>query len=167
MVGRGLEHLVADLVGEEHVEDGVSSFREHYADVYLAKTFPLPTAHATLRDLHDRGYSMAVASNKPARFSEVLLREFGMLPFLDCVQGPDTSGTLKPDPAMLRNCLRSMSLEKDNALYVGDMVLDVETAARAGLPVALVMGGSSREAELRRTGECVLPCLGELLNLLP
>jgi 2-phosphoglycolate phosphatase len=166
MVGRGLEQLVADVLGEERVRTGVRLFREHYALVYAEGTLPLPEAFETVRSLHRRGYRMAVASNKPARFSEAILSAFDMLPYFDCVEGPDTAGVTKPEPTMIRRCLRAMGVTEQQALYVGDMVLDVETASRAGLRVVLVPGGSSPEEELRRTGERVLSSLGGLLELL-
>jgi phosphoglycolate phosphatase len=162
-----LEQLVVELVGAEARNEGVRLFRSHYAATYTDKTYPLPEAQATLRRLHERGYRICVASNKPARFGRAILDEFGMLGFLDCVEGPDTAGTVKPEPAMVRNCLDAMGLDKRSAAYVGDMVLDVETAARAGLAVILVPGGSSSEAELRATGECVLSSLSQLPELLP
>jgi phosphoglycolate phosphatase-like HAD superfamily hydrolase len=68
---------------------------------------------------------------------------------------------------MLRLCLAAMGVSAAEALYVGDMVLDVDSAARAGIAVALVCGGSSPEADLRATGQRVLTRLDELLHLLP
>ena len=166
-VGRGLEQLVVELIGAEAREEGVMLFRKHYAATYADRTFPLPQARDTLRRLHERGYRISVASNKPALFGRAILDDFGMLAFLDRVEGPDTAGTVKPEPTMVRNCLDAMGLDERSAAYVGDMVLDVETAARAGLPVILVPGGSSSEAELRATGECVLTSLAQLPELLP
>ena len=46
------------------------------------------------------------------------------------------------------------------------MVLDVETAARGGVPVILVDGGSSSPSDLRETGQRCLASLPELLELL-
>jgi phosphoglycolate phosphatase-like HAD superfamily hydrolase len=54
----------------------------------------------------------------------------------------------------------------EDTVYVGDMVLDVESAARAGIPVLLVPGGSSSAAELRATGQRVLERLTDLPGLL-
>jgi phosphoglycolate phosphatase len=109
---------------------------------------------------------MTVASNKPARFGRPIVADAGMLPYLLDVQGPDRAGTTKPEPTMIRNCLRAMGLAQSEALYVGDMVLDVETAARAGLPVVLVEGGSSSAAALRETGQTIVPDLWSLVGLL-
>jgi phosphoglycolate phosphatase len=165
-VGRGLEQLIADLVGAARVEQGVRCFREHYARVFLEMTVPIGGAEETLRRLRRRGYRMAVASNKPERFSRPILREAGLLPYLDDVQGPDTADSTKPDPRMISACLRRMELDRQRGLYVGDMVLDVRTAARACLPVVLVPGGASSEQELRATGQTVLPRLENLAELL-
>ena len=69
-------------------------------------------------------------------------------------------------PAMLAACLRDMGLENGEAVYVGDMPLDVQSAFRAGLPVVLVAGGSSDRDDLEATGQTVIDELGELPLLL-
>ena len=166
-VGRGLEALMADVLGQENAEAGVLIFRERYATVFANGTTPLPGARETVRELHARGYRMSVASNKPARFGRPILEHLGMARFLDAIEGPDTAGTTKPDPAMIGLCLRAMDVPPEAAIYVGDMVLDVETASRAGVRVVLVPGGSSDRAELAGTGATVLGSLRELPDLLP
>lgn len=167
MVGHGLESLIAQQVGPEHLESGVRSFREEYARVLLGGTRELPDALLTLRTLHARGYALAVASNKPADFSERILAHLGFLPLLGAVLGPEHVGAPKPDPAMLAACLEMLRVPAAGAVYVGDMVLDVESAARAQLAVVLVASGSAGFEELEATGQRVLRRLSELLTLLP
>ena len=165
-VGRGLETLLAELLGTDRVERGVRLFREHYARVFSTGTVVLPGVRKTLRRLRERGFAMSVASNKPARFGEPILEGLELRSCFDCVLGPDSVGAAKPDPTMLRACLARMGVGPDRALYVGDMVLDVETAAAAGVPVALVPGGSSGVGELRGTGQVVLGSFSDLAALL-
>lgn len=166
-VGRGLEALVADLVGEQRVAEAVQAFRAAYRDRYATGTFPLPGALTTVRTLRERGYRLGVASNKPARFGEAILRQLEILDCFDAVEGPDRSGTTKPDPAMIRACLSRMGVPAERALYVGDMELDVESGDAAGVPVVLVGGGSAPVERLRATGRPLLDSLGALLDLLP
>jgi phosphoglycolate phosphatase len=166
-VGHGLEALVAQEVGADRVAEGTRLFREKYAEVFAERTRALPESLDTLRDLSRRGYALGVASNKPARFSRPILDHLGMLPFLRCVAGPDTAGTTKPDPAMLRSCIEALQVAAAETLYVGDMALDVESGARAGVSVVLVSGGSASPEELRRTGRPVLRSLGQLSDELP
>jgi phosphoglycolate phosphatase len=166
-VGHGLPALIADLVGPAHVEAGVRLFRERYAQVYASGTTALPHAAAVVEALAARGYGLAVASNKPARFSEAILASLGMRPAFRAVLGPDVTGTTKPEPAMLRMCRDALGTDREETLYVGDMVLDVETARRAGVPVVLVPGGSSSNDALQGSGARILAGLPDLLSLLP
>jgi len=165
-VGRGLEALIADLLGPSFVEAGTRAYREHYARCWPAGTHALPGAERTVRALAAAGLRLAVASNKPARFSRPILERLG---FADCfasIQGPDLAGTTKPDPTMIERCLDELRVERERAVYVGDMVLDVESAAAAGLPVLLVAGGSSSRQELLATGQPVVADLDELGRVL-
>jgi phosphoglycolate phosphatase len=165
-VGHGLEALVAELVGPDRVDAAVALFRGRYAAVYASATHALPHAATVLPALVERGYRLAVASNKPSRFSRPILERLGLLQWFTAVIGPEEAGSHKPDPAMLGVCRRHLRAAALQTLYVGDMVLDVETARRAEVPVVLVRGGSSLDAELAGTGETVIDSLADLPPLL-
>jgi len=165
-VGRGLEVLMADLVGPDLVEEGVRAFRDRYATAYAAGTTLLPGVHDALARLSDRGIRMSVASNKPARFGRPICEQLGIDKFFCAILGPDVVGTTKPHPAMLERAITEMAVQTSDAIYVGDMLLDIETAAQAGVTVALVATGSCSEADLRMSGETTVSVLRELADLL-
>ncbi len=165
-VGHGLEQLISQWVGPELIAEGVRLFRARYAEVFAGRTVALPGAETALERLHTRGFPIAVASNKPERFSTPILRSLDLLRFVTCVAGPDTVGSTKPEPAMLRACLARLGVTAADALYVGDMPLDVESARRAGVAVALVATGSSGRDELIATGEPTFGSLEELVGWL-
>jgi phosphoglycolate phosphatase-like HAD superfamily hydrolase len=143
-VGEPLEALVADLVGDD-VERGVRRFRETYAQLFLELSRPLPHAAETVRALADAGLRLAVASNKPARFGRRLLEAFSMVPPIEVVLGPDETTPPKPDPCMIRRALELLGTPVERGLYVGDVPLDLTSAERAGVDVALVAtGGATR-----------------------
>lgn len=166
-VGHGLESLIADHCGADRVEAGVARFREHYARVFLDRTTVLSGVPETLHALTERRVALAVASNKPARFTVPILDRLGLARWVGSVHGPDTVGRTKPDPLMIRTCLEDVGVRGEDALYVGDMVLDVESGRRAGVPVVLVPGGSSSTEDLRSTGVPVLSRFEDLVDLLP
>ncbi|HXV77624.1 MAG TPA: HAD family hydrolase, partial [Candidatus Polarisedimenticolaceae bacterium] len=159
--------LIAELVGPDRIVEGVRLFRERYAEVYTDGTRVLTGVRATLADLTARGYRLSVASNKPARFGSEIARRLALSDYLVSVHGPDTVGVTKPHPAMLERCLADMGSTATHGLYVGDMVLDVESGARAGLPVVLVSSGSSSHADLQATGCLTIGSLEELRAILP
>ena len=166
-VGHGLSHLMADVLGAARAEAGAAIFRSVYDRVCEEQTTAAPAIRATLDGLRGRGFRMSVASNKPAAYSIRILGRLGLSSFFDTVEGPETAGALKPDPAMIRACLAAMDVGRDQALYVGDMVIDAESGARAEVPVLLVSGGSTPDDVLRATGCPVAAALTELLTILP
>jgi phosphoglycolate phosphatase len=166
-VGLGLAHLMEDVLGPERAVSGATIFRGVYDRVGVEQTRPVPGLAATLAALSTRGFRMSVASNKPAIYSIRILERLGVRRHFDAVFGPETVGSVKPDPAMILACLRAMGVANDEALYVGDMTLDADSGARAGVPVVLVCGGSSSRDALLRTGQPVIEALSDLLDTLP
>ncbi len=103
MVGHGLETLVADAVGAERAAEGVRLFRERYPLVAVEQSHLL--ARSRGRPRHARGsraIAMALASNKPAPFSRLILEAKGVAPRFSAIGGPDARTPAKPDPSDAR-----------------------------------------------------------------
>lgn len=166
-VGLGLPHLMKDVVGPLRAVEAAAIFSRVYDRVCEEQTRPVPAMGATLFCLRDRGFRMSVASNKPASYSIRILWRLGVGTMFDTIEGPETAGAVKPDPAMILACLRAMNVQAAEALYVGDMTIDADAGARAGVAVVLVSGGSSSIEALRATGHPVLSSLKDLLHVLP
>lgn len=148
MVGRGLETLLEDAVGAERADEGVRLFRERYPEVAVEKSHLLPGVGSVLEILAGRGHPMAVASNKPARFSRMILEAKGIGGRFRAVGGPDAETPPKPDPAMLRMLMSGAGRAAQDTLVVGDMEVDYEFARAAGCRVALIPGGSRSRKDL-------------------
>ncbi len=169
-VGYGLANLMADLVPGAPVDEAVGRYRAHHAQVMVAETRLMPGVAETIPELARRGLRLGVCSNKRVEFTRELVRTLGLHEYFACVLGPDDVGQRpKPDPAMLLEGLTRLKVSANEAVYVGDMVVDVQTAKAAGVPVWLV---STDETGDLTSGEGigadrVLRSFTELLELLP
>ncbi len=148
MVGHGLERLVEQCVGPRLAPEGVRLFRERYPEVAVAKSELLPGVSEVLEELERRGLSLAVASNKPADFSRLILEAKGVGRFFRSIEGPGASAPAKPDPAMLRHAIGRAGGDAASTLVVGDMEVDSDFARAAGCAVVLVPTGSRTREEL-------------------
>jgi phosphoglycolate phosphatase len=148
MVGHGLERLVEKAAGPERAAEGVRLFRERYPEVAVEKSHLLPGVLDVLRALDARGLALAVASNKPAAFSRMILEAKGAAGFFRTIEGPGPQMPAKPDPAMLVAAMRRVGADAGQTLAVGDMEVDAEFARAAGCRVVLVPSGSRSRAEL-------------------
>jgi phosphoglycolate phosphatase len=126
MVGHGIEKLLEEAVGAERALEGVRLFRERYPEVAVAKSRLLPGVREVLAELAARGHSMAVASNKPARFSRMILEADSVAGYFVEIAGPDEATPAKPDPAMLRRLMVAAGAQARGTVVVGDMEVDFE-----------------------------------------
>ena len=164
MVGHGLEELLARAMRPEAVNEAVPIYRARYKEIAVATAKPLPGADRVLRALVGRGVGLALASNKPSYFSQQILDGLGWGACFRAVLGPDLVGKPKPAPIMLETALEQLAVCAADALYVGDMTVDLETARAAKVRAVLVTTGSMSAEELRAAGaEIVVASLDEAL----
>jgi phosphoglycolate phosphatase len=168
MVGHGLEHLIEKAVGAANIEEGVRLFREHYATICESRTKILPLVRDTVEELDRRGYQMGIATNKPSYFARDILKALEIDHLFVEVLGPNDVELPKPDPEMLDIMMMRLGLGADEVVYVGDMLLDIEVARKAGVSAyALPTGSASREVLLAGRPDRLLHKFSDLLAYLP
>ena len=148
MVGHGLERLLEDAVGATRAEEGVRLFRERYPHVAVEKSHLLPGVSEVLEELSGRGLVLALASNKPAAFSKMILEAKGVAAHFRSIGGPDATTPAKPDATMLRRLIAEAGAAPASTVVVGDMEVDSEFGRAAGCRVVLIPGGSRSREEL-------------------
>jgi phosphoglycolate phosphatase len=167
-VGLGLAHLLSELVPVAPPDEAIARYRAHHATVMLSETRLMPGVAETIPELARRGFQMAVCSNKRVEFTRRLVEAFGLGPYFSAVLGPDdVDNRPKPDPAMLLEALRRLGVTTGDAVYVGDMKVDVQTSRAAGMPVWLVAGGAVGQEAVTASADRVLTGFAELMDLLP
>ncbi len=151
-VGRGIEHLLGSTVPGCDVSVASEIYGRHHAETLISGTVLLPGAASLLAALKELGVHHAICSNKPRRFSQQLIRCLGISSLLDALLGPEDVAMRKPAPDMLWTALSRLGFEKSQALFVGDMTVDIEAARAAGMRVAVVATGSDTMEDLQSSG---------------
>jgi len=147
-VGRGDRHLIASFVAEDNVDHALSIFRQHHARALKEGTVFLPGVKKLLKELSAKKYTLAVASNRPTRFTHIILKHLRLQQVFDYVLCGDKVAHPKPAADILEKILKKFSLTPDEALYIGDMTIDVETGNKAGIKTVAVVTGSNTREEL-------------------
>jgi phosphoglycolate phosphatase len=166
-VGHGPAHLLRTTVPEGDPAANVAAYRAHHLTVMRNGTHLMPGAAEALAALKGRGLRLAVCSNKAVAFTRELLAYLGVASYLDAVLGPEDVARPKPAPDMLTAALQRLRVAPREALYVGDMCVDVETARAAGVTVWVVPTGSDgAEALARARPDHLLHGLAEVPELI-
>jgi len=95
---------------------------------------------------------LAVHTNKPGKYARPILEGLGVSGLFARVLGGGDGSANKPSPEGVQWLLGELGAESQDAVYVGDSAIDVQTAQAAGLRFVGVAWGYGGEAQLRAAG---------------
>jgi phosphoglycolate phosphatase len=93
-----------------------------------------------VRDAATRG-PLAVLTNKPQAPTHRLLEAFDLARYFRRVIGGDSGAPRKPNPAGLQALMTEVGASPAETMLVGDSMIDVETARRAGARMCVALYG--------------------------
>ncbi|HKB81164.1 MAG TPA: HAD-IA family hydrolase [Thermoanaerobaculia bacterium] len=147
-VGEGLEVLMQRVFAGGIPDGAIESFERRYDAICCEQSRVLDDVEPTLAELEACGVAMAVCTNKPTAFSKKILESLGLTRFFRDIVGPDLAGARKPARQHVLRTLEATGCAAAQALFVGDMPIDVQAARNSGLDVAVVATGSSSPSVL-------------------
>jgi len=148
-VGWGQRYLVEAFVREEDVEKVQLIFKDYHKVALRSGTKFLPGAEALLKKLREKKYHLAIATNRPRYSTDVILDHLQITDMFEMTLCGDELTNLKPHPEILERILTKFDVPPQEALYVGDMTIDVQTGQAAGVKTVAVVTGSSTFEELK------------------
>lgn len=147
-VGWGIVGLLKPFVGIQQLPRALNIYRRHHAPLVCRKVSFLPGVKTLLKKLKKEGFLLAVATNRPTKFSYIILDQLKAREYFDTILCGDKMKNLKPAPDIIRQVLKTLGLEPEEAIYVGDMTVDIQAGRRAGVEAVAVTTGSHERKEL-------------------
>lgn len=154
-VGNGLKMLIRRVLPpdaeKETVDAVLAAMKAHYRQHCHDETKPYPGVLELLKQLYAEGYRMAIVSNKADAITKELQRVF-FADTIDVAIGEAEQVRRKPAPDMVFAAIHQLGSDPEDAIYIGDSEVDIQTAENAGLPCLCVGWGFRSEAELQAAG---------------
>ena len=135
----------------EEADRAVAVSREYFVPRGMFENELYPGIPELLQRLQQAGFRMAIVSNK-ADPAVQLIRTLYFDGIIDVAVGESPACSKKPAPDMVLAALQRLGSTADDAIYLGDSEVDLQTARNSGLPCATVGWGFRTEAELRAAG---------------
>ena len=160
------EMMTVPGIDEAEVARIEEVMRPYYLEHSRDETGPYEGIMELLQALLDMGIRTAVVSNKPDPAVKKLAAEcFDNL--FDAAAGEQAGIRRKPAPDMVNAVLQDFGIAPEEALYIGDTEIDIETAANTGMPCVCVSWGF-RPVEFLKSLHpmAIIDKPMELLNLL-
>ena len=153
-VGNSVDPLIQRALPERKKDDRelFERVKKIYLDRYAAhskdKTKPYPGIDRLLCRCNEAGVLVAVVSNKPDRITADVVRYYFPQIRFAATMGQKEGIPKKPDPAGVREVLRLTGIALEDALYVGDTWVDMQTAQNSGVQSCGVLWGFRTRQEL-------------------
>lgn len=170
MVGNGINNLIRRALPEAgRTEENILRVRAHFVPYYDVHncdyTRPYEGMPELLQTLKAQGHRLAVASNKYQAATEKIVNHFFPGVF-DVILGEREGIERKPNPQIVYDILSS-SDTKHSAVYLGDSLVDRDTARNANVPfVACSWGFVPKQQLIAEQITTIIDAPADLLPLI-
>ena len=176
-VGNGAQTLVnRALSGQSEIDENLdTSFAAEALDIFLkfyaqnlcVATVTYTNVATTLKTLKEKGYRLAIVTNKPFAFVEPILDGLGLDGLFEIILGGDSLAVKKPDPAPLLHVCDTLGVTVDDCVMVGDSKNDILAANACGMQsVGVTYGYNYGESISVYEPNMVIDDFSELLEAL-
>ncbi len=150
----------------DHPYEEVYKVYEEYQSSILDKIEPIKNCELVLKTLHEEGYSVGIVSTRIKEGIETRLEKFGLSEYVDDIFGLHEVVNLKPDPEAVFGIIKNNKWFRDDVIYVGDNIADMECGNNYGAYTVGYIQRPSKEEGLRNScaNECITD-LKEILNI--
>jgi phosphoglycolate phosphatase len=168
-IGLTLPEVLRRLSGPcelAEIEQFVVAFHRRADEVMEQTTIIFPEGLDLVRNLRMAGIRTGIVSTKIRSRIEAILARRELQPLFDTIVGFEDVHECKPNPAGLLMALERLKVRPEQALYIGDHLVDAEAACRAGVPFVGVLTGTTTRACFEGRSATCLPDLNAVAKLL-
>ncbi len=154
-IGNGARNLIKRSFGditEQELDERLAFYNESYTSSGSPKTRLFDGVKELLLTLKEKGYRLAILTNKPQKTTDEVYQKYLSSFNFDMVVGQSSSVKCKPDKTATLNILEKLNVEKQNAFFVGDGETDVLTSINAGIKNISVLWGYRDKDQLQEVG---------------
>jgi len=151
---------------EALLDRGLKIFLEYYREHMLDHTVLYPGVLEAIEEMKTTAdgapRTLAVLTNKPVRFSRLILEGLGVADRFRFIYGGNSFETKKPDPMGAKIILEETSIAREAAMIVGDSDVDILTGRNAGIATCGVTYGLGLERMKATPPDMLIDDLREL-----
>ena len=159
MVGNGMKTLCQRALAPEKqhlLEELLTRYNTRYLAHCCDETVVYEGAAELLATLAQKGYKLAVITNKPQPQAAQVMESLLPGAPLDVVWGQQPPFAVKPDPAVYHHVCSLLGVRPEETAYCGDSDVDMRFAKNAGAKAVGCLWGFRDREELEAAGADVL-----------
>jgi phosphoglycolate phosphatase len=134
-LGPPLDYSLQKFIGlqGEQLFQVLDNYAEHYSISGYRHTIPVPGMPELCAILKSRGFRLAIATCKPYEYCRPILQLCDFSECFDVISGSFRNGIPEDKAAVIREALRMLHCQPQDALMIGDRAIDVFGAKEVGV----------------------------------
>jgi phosphoglycolate phosphatase len=148
-IGMSLPVVLKKLTGNENnnSQEFIRLFTKRADEIMVQKTVMFTNVPSAIQRLKQNDIMLGIVSTKYRyRIEEILKREHLLEAFYIIIGGEDVIQH-KPDPTGLQKAIEILNTLPSKVLYIGDSLVDAETAKRAGVSFVAILSGTAKRED--------------------
>lgn len=143
-LGYGSDYLIKEVlpsgVSNEQFQKVYKDYKAYYKVNNAVETIPYPGMEELLTRVKASGMKLAIITNKPQVIANILANHY-FPGIFDLVLGQSDKYKIKPDPEMMTLALKQLDLKVEDVFFIGDSLVDMQSAINMKMHYALVSYG--------------------------
>lgn len=155
-IGCGSKNLIKLSLPDGLTEEEISKRHAYYNKIYTASGSPKTKLFDGIEEvivaLKQRGYKLAILTNKPQETTDNVYERYMKHLGFDLVIGQSDKVKVKPDPTTANAIIKQFDVLPENTYFVGDGETDVKTSLNANTNGIAVLWGYRTKEQLQVAG---------------
>lgn len=150
-IGPPLSQSYEKFYGFSHEQamEAVDEYRVYYRKKGIFECYLYEGIRELVKDLHESGIKVILATSKPEEFAVQLLEHFDILKYFDVVAGSTMDGSRVEKVDVIKHAVSRLSgFRPEEAVMVGDRKFDYIGAKECNIPCILIGYGYGEMQEL-------------------
>lgn len=170
-IGLTLEEIYIKELGTEEtqvIRRAIDFYRENFAEEGLYKNRLYHGIDSVIKDIHNSGASLYIASIKPALYSTDILDNFNLKDYFRYIVGSNLDGSNSTKEKLISMVLdKHPDIERGRCIMFGDRKKDINGAKFNGIKSAGIVYGYGAYEEIVSAGpDYIVKEPGEILDVL-
>lgn len=133
------------------METAIHYFREYFEAKGIYENKLYEGAGVLLKTLTGKGKKCILATSKPQKFAEKILRHFDIHDYFYDIVGSNLDETMTEKDEVIRWVMEKNNLEKEKTIMIGDRKYDIDGARKNNIASLAVLYGYGSKEELENS----------------
>jgi phosphoglycolate phosphatase len=148
-IGMGVGDLISRALGDKQavfLKKTLSIFEEYHRQHSTEKSVLYPGVKEILEHFKDK--RKIIITNRNYEFAVLALTATGINDYFEDIIGGDDIGCMKPSSCPLDKIMHKLDIDKQKAIIIGDMDIDILAGKKAGISTCAVTYGIGKREDI-------------------